>query len=176
MTFLGTEHDTVTPASSDCKRRRVLVDGVIMPKRAGVLSVNIQFNTKRTKRLAGNAVSVNGCNDIRSRFVNSAVNHESGSIDRMHIPPLNNLALLIDKDEIRHFNVLKVFEHGVNPEVVRFDRIADRNVTGRALVAEALLAQISESLRSIGSLKRYRSHMFLPVLPFFFESSKLGPH
>jgi len=165
-TFFRAKDNTMAPGNISPwkdKLGKLLVDCMIMPEKASVLSRDVQFNSQTTECLPRNAVSMASSNDIRSRLMNSTVNHESSSINSMHISPFRNFTVLIHKNEIRHFHVLEGFEEWIDPEVVGQDGIANRDVAGTSFVTIALSTHPSEGC----------SHVFLAMLPFLFESGKL---
>jgi hypothetical protein len=119
---------------------------VIVVKEAGILSGDIQLNSKGTKSLASDTVRVDSGNDIGTSLMDGAVDHESGGIDGVHVPALNDFALFVDENEVGDAHVLEGLEEGIDPEVVRQDGIADRNVSCATLVAVAVVAEPSEGL------------------------------
>jgi hypothetical protein len=124
----------------------ILVDGVIFVEGAGILSGDIQLNSKGTESLASNTVRVDSSIDIRTSLMDSAVDHKSGGVDSVHIPALNDFALFIHENEVGDAHVLERLEEGIDPKVVSQDGIADRNVSCATLVAVAVVAEPSEGL------------------------------
>jgi len=117
-----------------------------MPKSTSILSTDIQFNAQRTERFSGNTVCVDRGNNVRSRLMNGAVDHESGRVDCMHIPTFTDLALLVHENEIRGSDGLERAENRIDPEMIQLDGIADRNVTCSALVTVTVLTHPAEGL------------------------------
>src|SRR5579859_7557977 len=116
---------------------------------------------------------MNSSDNIRSRLMNSTVNHKPSSINSMHISAFNNFAFFIDENEIGNFQVSERFEDRVDPEMIGFDRIPDRDVTSTTFVAVSLHTHPAERLLSVQSRRRlYRRHVFFAVLPFFLEGGK----
>src|SRR5271169_398676 len=99
-----------------------------MPECTSVLSADIQVDTQCTECLSSNTMRMNRGNDVRSRLMNSTVDHESSRVDSMHIPTFTNFTLLIDENEIGGSNGFERSENRVDPEMIVFDGIADRNV------------------------------------------------
>jgi hypothetical protein len=120
---------------------------MITPKGTSILSADIQFNTQCTERLSSDTVCMNGGNDIRSRLMNSTVDHKSSSVDRVHVSAFTNFTVLIDENEIGRSNGLERSENGVNPEMIVFDGIADRNVPRSTFITVTVLAHPAESLQ-----------------------------
>jgi hypothetical protein len=119
---------------------------VVVVEEAGILSGDIQLNSQGTKSLASDTVRVDSRNNIGTSLMDGAVDHESGGIDGVHVPALNDFALFVDENEVGDAHVLEGLEEGIDPEVVRQDGIADRNVSCATLVAVAMVAEPSEGL------------------------------
>jgi hypothetical protein len=117
-----------------------------MPESTSVLSADIQFNTQRTECLSSNTMRMNRGDDIRSRLMNSTVDHESSRVDSMHVPTFTNFTFLIHENEIGRSDGLERSENGVDPKMIEFDGIADRNVACSAFITVPVLAHPAESL------------------------------
>jgi hypothetical protein len=124
----------------------ILVDGVIIVEEAGILSGDIQLNSKGTESLASDTVRVDSSNDIRTSLMDGAVDHKSGGVDGVHVATLNDFALFVDKNEVGDTHVLERLEEGIDPKVVGQDGITDRNVSCATLVTVAVVAEPSEGL------------------------------
>ena len=147
FTFVLTEDNAAAPEISvppDMKNR--LIDSVIMPKSTSILGANVQLDSQCTESLAGNTVCVTSGNDIRSGSMNRTVNHKSRSIDSMQIPTFTDFSVLIHEDKIGNSDTLERFENGIDPEMIGFDGIADRNMARSAFIAVSLLTHPAEGL------------------------------
>lgn len=107
---------------------RILVDGFKLTSYGG-------------KGLAGHAVAMDRGHDVRSRFVDGRVDDVPRGVDRVHVPTLLDLAVLADQAEILGPHVAERLAVRVDPEVVRHDGVADRDVSARAFVVVPLVTE-----------------------------------
>lgn len=73
---------------------------------------------------------------IRPSPVDSAVNHEAGGIDRMHVATFTflDLTVFVNEDEVRRRHVTERLGMWVDPEAIWADGIADCNMPTSALL------------------------------------------
>jgi hypothetical protein len=119
---------------------------MVIPKRTGILGGNVQFDAKSAECLSGNGVSVDSSIDIRSSLMNRAVDLESRGVDGVHIASLADFAFLVYENEVRDFHVFEGFEERIDPEMVGFDRVADRDVACPSFVAITVFSHPAEGL------------------------------
>ena len=119
----------------------VVEHGVVAVERARVLRQRIERAPQRRPALAVDRVGVRRGDDVGAGGVHLAVDHERR---RVHRPvALDDLAVVVDEDEVLHPDLLEVHGERVDPEVVEQLGIAGRDVAGDALV-EAELAEQAE--------------------------------
>ena len=119
-------------------------------------------------------MSVDSSDDIRSSLMNGAMDLESSGINSMHISSLTDFAFLIYKNEVRDFHMFERFEERVDPEMVVFNWVPDRDMACSSFIAVTVCSHPSEglSIRIHGIKERYSCHVFLAVLSFFFEGGE----
>jgi hypothetical protein len=71
------------------------------------------------------------------------VNSKRSSVDGTE--PINDIAVLVDEDQVRDADLREMHRQRVQPEVVGEDRVAHRDVTCDALVIAAVCEAAYES-------------------------------
>lgn len=74
--------------------------------------------SERTPRLAVNAMSMRGRNDVWSGFVYLRVNHETGLIDRGLVASFSDVSLSVNEDQVRGLHEGEVLCIRVHPKVI----------------------------------------------------------
>lgn len=91
---------------------------MVIVESASVLSQRIQLASERTECATINGVAVSSTVDIRSRSMNGRVNHVGGSVEETAFASIDDLAGVIDQDEIRLVDERKCHAKGVHPEAI----------------------------------------------------------
>ena len=150
LALFGVEHH----AGVVVEERVVFVEG------AGVLRERIEEATERRPRLAVDRVRVRGGDHIRTGRVHGRVDGERGGVH--HGFALDDLALVVDADEVGRADVAEAHAEGVHPEVVQVLGVTGGDVAGDALF-EAELAEEPEPGREA----------LLAVQALFFDALEL---
>ena len=113
-------------------------DGVVLVEDAGVLGQRGERDAERGERLAVRRVRVGGGDDVGPGLVDRRVEHEGGPVHRL--VAVDDVAVVVDEDEVADAHVAEAEAERVDPEVVGELGVADRDVAGDAL-AEAEAAE-----------------------------------
>lgn len=105
---------------------------MVLVESTGILSGNVKWTAQRAERPTVNAVTVAGNVDIGPGSVNGAVNHKGSGIEKPALAAVNDLAVVVDQNEIGSFNQRESNSKWIDPEVVRVDGITEGNVALRA--------------------------------------------
>ena len=132
--LLQVEHDT----------RVVVEDGVVVVERAHVLGDRVEQAAQRRPGAPVGGVGVGGGDHVGPGRVHLGVDGEGGPVDLAGA--LDNVAVLVDQQEVGHLDVPEVHGERVDPEVVGQLGVAGRDVAGHALV-EAELGEQPEAGR-----------------------------
>ena len=128
--------------------RVVVEQRVVLVERAHVLGDRIEQPPERRPRLAVDRVRVGRRDDVGARGMDLAVDRERGPFPRA---PLDDVALVVDEDQVGDPDVREVHAERVDPEVVEPLRVAGGDVPGDAFVEAELPnrrnAAASRSLR-----------------------------
>lgn len=77
-----------------------IVYHMVIVESASVLSQRIQLASQRTECAAINGVAVSSTVDIRPRSMNGRVNHVGGGVEETAFASIDDLAGVVDQDEI----------------------------------------------------------------------------
>lgn len=94
---------------------------MVIVESASVLSQRIQLASERTECAAINGVAVSSTVDIRPRSMNGRVNHVGGSVEETAFASIDDLAGVVDQDEIRLVDERKCHAKWVYPEAILCD-------------------------------------------------------
>ena len=122
LALLGVEHDAGV----------VVEQRVVVVERADVLGQRVEEPAERRPRLAVHRVRVGGRDHVGPGGVDLRVDRERGAVDRR--VALDDLALVVDQDQVGDPDVAEVHAERVDPEVVEVLGVAGRDVAGDALV------------------------------------------
>ena len=115
-----------------------MTSDVVLEEDAGVLRDRVELSTERGEGLAVDRVGVGRGDDVGPRGVDGRVDDERRAIDRALA--LDDLAVVVDENQVRDADVAEVHPEGVDPEVVEQFGVARRDVPGDAF-GEAELAE-----------------------------------
>src|SRR5882757_6194119 len=123
-----------------------VVDAVAFVERQRVLGDRVEQPAERREGLAVQGVRVGDRLHVRPGRVHPGMDVEAGQVDQaltFDKPPV-----LVDQQEVRDADVLERHSERVDPEAVRVDRIAGRDVPARTL-PEAELPEQAEGRRQL---------------------------
>jgi len=138
-TFLMCKHDAP----------KVVVLCMIVVEAAGVLVDRLQLATECRESLRRQAVAMYCGDDIRSSLVDCSMDSEACGIDGVHVAFGLHNALLIDETEVFRPHVFEGLTERVDPKMVRFDGVADGDMTSRSLVIVAIQTKPPNASRSV---------------------------
>src|SRR5262245_59501171 len=110
----------------------IVVDAVVFIERAGVLRDRIERAPQGRPRFAVYRMRVGGGHRIGARRVNRRVDGEGGDVDRVFA--LDDLAIMVDQDQIRDANLAEIHAEGIDPEMILFFGVARGDVPCDAFV------------------------------------------
>lgn len=116
-------------------------------KRTSVLRDRVQRPPERAEAPPVHGVAVGGGDDVRAGVVDGAVDHEGGGVEQPAVAAVDDLALVVDADQVRGVDERERDAERVHPERVRLDRVAQRDVASDAFV-EAVLRVEKRGQRS----------------------------
>ncbi len=114
----------------------VVEQRVVIEERARVLGERVEQASERRPRLAVDRVRVGGSHHVGTRLVQRRVDREGGGVDPA--VTLDDLALRVHEDEVRHRDVTEGHAERVHPEVVEALGVARGDVPGDALLEPEL--------------------------------------
>src|SRR5262245_13440996 len=112
--------------------RVIVEDAMVFIERTGVLSDRIERARQGRPRFAVHRMRVGGRHTIGARRVNRRVDGEGGDVDRG--AALDDLAFMVDQDQVGDPNLAEIHAERVDPEMVMFFRVARRDVPRDAFV------------------------------------------
>lgn len=114
----------------------LLVAAVVLVEGAGVLGEGFEALGGGGQGLAVHGVAVGGADDVRAGLVDGGVDREGRTVDA--VAALDDLAVVVDEQQVADLDVLEGDAEGVDPEVVGELGVAGGDVAGDALLeAEA---------------------------------------
>lgn len=96
---------------------------MVVVERARVLCDGVEFPTEGAEGSAVDGVRVCRAHNVGSRFVNRMVDHICRSVEESDFSTVNDLAGVIDQDEIRGLDQAERDAKGIDPERSRVDWI-----------------------------------------------------
>lgn len=127
------EHDAVV----------VLVHHMVVVECTCVLCKGVQLPAQCTECAAVDTVTVCSGVDVGSRLVDLAVDHERGFVEEPVLAAVEDVALLVDQNEVGFVDQAEGVAEWVHPEAVRVYRVAHCNVTCYSFV-ESVFAEDAE--------------------------------
>ena len=125
-----------------------VVDGVVVVEATSVLVDGLELAAEGAEGFGRQAVAVHSGDDVGAGLVHRDVDAEAGGVDRVHVPlaflGLDGNALFVDEAEVLGPDVREGLAKWVDPEVVRQDRVAHRNVAAGAFIVVAIEAEPAE--------------------------------
>lgn len=92
----------------------IVVDGVVLVEAAGVLVDGLELRAQSGEGFGGDAVAMNGADDVRTGFVDCGVDGEAGRVDGVHVAFGLDDAFLVYKAEIGGLDVTEGLAEGVD--------------------------------------------------------------
>lgn len=112
-------------------------------KRTSILRNSIQLLPQRAIRPSVNRVRMRRAHDVGSRLVHRVVDYVPGDIQEPVLAAVDDLALLVDEDQVGCFDQAERGAEGVHPEGVRVYGVAECDVAGDAFI-QAVFAEDAE--------------------------------
>lgn len=112
-------------------------------KHTSILRNSIQLLPQRAKRPSVKRVRVRRAHDVGSRLVHRVVDYVPSDIQEPVLTAVDNLALLVDEDQVRCFDQAERGAEGVHPEGAWVYGVTERDVAGDAFL-QAVFAEDAE--------------------------------
>src|SRR5205814_648169 len=110
----------------------VVEQGVVAVEGADVLGQGVEEAAQGRPRLAVRRVRVGGSNDLGPGRMHLRVDDERGRVDGTIT--FDDVALVVDQDQVGHLDLAEVHSEGVDPEVILELGVARRDVAGDPFV------------------------------------------
>ena len=134
----------------------VVVNSVASPEPQRVLCHHVERASKHGEGLPVDRMSVARGMDVRPGLVDFRVDGKRGRVDRLLA--FDDLPVFVHEDQVRNADLREMLREGIQPEMIREDRIADGDVARDTLVEAAVCEDAERG-----------GEVLLPVQPLFFE-------